>query len=81
MEENQDLWDTRLANYSFVFKRKPTWLIAKEESDKLKPLPKKTPKNELTISDVKKINAIDCFKAERFYNAQSIGKISPYIYL
>lgn len=58
MEENQDLWDTRLANYSFVFKRKPTWLIAKEESDKLKPLPKKTPKNELTISDVKKIKEL-----------------------
>lgn len=58
MEENQDLWDTRLANYSFVFKRKPAWLTAKEESDKLKSLPQKTTRNELTLNDVKRIKAL-----------------------
>ena len=58
MENNQELWDTRLGNYNFVFVRKPAWLIEKEKSDKLKPLPKKTTKNELTLNDVKRIKEL-----------------------
>lgn len=58
MKENQDLWDTRLADYNFVFTKKPTWLLEKEESDKLKPSITKKKVVAVTFSEIRQIKTL-----------------------
>lgn len=58
MKENQDLWDTRNADYSFVFTNKPTWLLAKEESDKLKPSVTKKRVVAVTFAEIRQIKTL-----------------------
>ena len=58
METHQELWDTRKADYTFVFTRKPKWLIGKEKSDKLKPIIVENCVKPVTMSEIKQIKKL-----------------------